>query len=83
MTPLFALPTRAAPTAPTGTLVGNAFASIKSLAFRLDAWLTLRKKAAADLDDLARMSDRERLDIGLPPLHTIDATAWWPADYPK
>jgi uncharacterized protein YjiS (DUF1127 family) len=83
MSPLFALPTHATTPAQAGTFVGGAIAAIKSLAFRLDAWLALRYKAALDREHLARMSDRELLDIGLPPLHTHETTAWWPADYPQ
>lgn len=83
MSPLFCVPTHATPPAPNATLAGSKIASIKLLAFRLDAWLALRKKTAADLRELAGMSDRERLDIGLPPLHTRDADAWWPAGYPR
>jgi uncharacterized protein YjiS (DUF1127 family) len=43
----------------------EAMNGIRGVARRIDAWLEARERAAADRDILARMSDRELLDIGL------------------
>jgi uncharacterized protein YjiS (DUF1127 family) len=43
----------------------DAFNALHRLAQRIEAWLATRKRASADLDALARMSDRELIDIGL------------------
>ena len=43
----------------------EALNAVHRLAQRIDAWLATRKRASADLDALARMSDRELIDIGL------------------
>ena len=60
-------------TAPTDTLARIADA-IASRVRSLDAWLTLRKRASRDRDDLARMSERELADIGVSRA-SIDAVA--------
>ena len=84
MSPLFALPTQATPHARKETYWGHAATTLLALAHRLDGWLALRKKQAADRAELAQMSDRERLDIGLPPQYLRDSTrAWWPGDASK
>jgi len=38
---------------------------LHGFAEKADSWLTARKRVAEDLDTLARMSDRELVDIGL------------------
>ena len=38
---------------------------LRRFAQRIDSWLTARKRVSQDLDALARMSDRELVDIGL------------------
>jgi uncharacterized protein YjiS (DUF1127 family) len=43
----------------------EALNALHGIARRIDAWLATRKRASADLDSLARMSDRELSDIGL------------------
>jgi uncharacterized protein YjiS (DUF1127 family) len=51
-------------TAPTDALARIAdYAVAKARA--LDAWLAAQRRASRDRDDLAAMSDRELLDIGL------------------
>ncbi|HEY8244917.1 MAG TPA: DUF1127 domain-containing protein [Casimicrobiaceae bacterium] len=61
-------------TAPTDTLGRIAdYAIAKARA--LDAWLATRRRAAQDRDDLAAMSDRELLDIGLSRASTDDAAS--------
>jgi uncharacterized protein YjiS (DUF1127 family) len=39
--------------------------ALHGMAQRLDAWLASRQRVADDHDALARMSDRELIDIGL------------------
>jgi len=39
--------------------------ALRGFAQRVDAWLAGRKRVAADRDALARMSDRELIDIGV------------------
>jgi uncharacterized protein YjiS (DUF1127 family) len=53
-----------APHAPPPVLT-EALNALHGLAQRIDAWLATRKRASQDLDALARMSDRELIDIGL------------------
>jgi uncharacterized protein YjiS (DUF1127 family) len=67
-------------TAPT-----DAFARIADYAVAkaraLDGWIAARRRASRDRDDLAAMSDRELLDIGLC-RGSVDAAAsgGWPRD---
>ena len=51
-------------TAPTDTFARIADYAVAK-AHALDAWLATRRRLAQDRDDLAAMSDRELLDIGL------------------
>ena len=70
--PAIVLPARLA-----NMLAGSA-AAWRSLAGRVAAWLARRKRAADDLDVLARMSERELHDIGISrgSLRAIAAGAW-------
>jgi uncharacterized protein YjiS (DUF1127 family) len=43
----------------------EALNALRRWAQRIDAWLATRKRASQDLDALAKMSDRELIDIGL------------------
>jgi len=67
-------------TAPTDTFARIAdYAVAKARA--LDAWLATRRRVAQDLDDLAAMSDRELLDIGLSRGGTdVNASGGWSRD---
>ena len=67
-------------TAPTDTFARIAdYAVAKARA--LDAWLATRRRVAQDLDDLAAMSDRELLDIGLSRGRTdVNASGGWSRD---
>ena len=49
-----------------------------------EAWHKQRRRAAADREALANMSDRELLDIGIPrgSLHAVAEQAWL-RDYPS
>jgi uncharacterized protein YjiS (DUF1127 family) len=38
---------------------------LRGVAQRVDSWLAARKRVSEDLDVLAKMSDRELVDIGL------------------
>jgi uncharacterized protein YjiS (DUF1127 family) len=75
--PAIGLPARFAATLATGA------AAWRSLAGRVAAWLAQRRRAADDLDALARMSERELHDIGISrgSLRAIAAGAW-PRDRP-
>ena len=57
--------------------------SLRGFAQKIDAWLEMRKRAAADRDTLARMNDRELHDIGLArgTLKSV-ADGAWRRDYP-
>ncbi len=46
-------------------VLGDVIDVLRTLAQKLDSWLATRKRASADLDALASMSDRELIDIGL------------------
>ena len=50
---------------PPSTALAEAPAALRRAARRIVAWLETRERFAADRDALARMSDRELLDIGL------------------
>ena len=52
------------PQSPSSALI-DVMNALHGLAQRIDAWLATRERAAQDRDTLARMSDRELLDIGL------------------
>ena len=43
----------------------DAATALRKAALRLDSWLAARKRVSDDHDALARMSDRELIDIGL------------------
>jgi uncharacterized protein YjiS (DUF1127 family) len=70
--PAIALPARFAATLAAGA------AAWRSLAGRVAAWRAQRRRAADDLDVLARMSEREPHDIGISrgSLRAIAAVAW-------
>jgi uncharacterized protein YjiS (DUF1127 family) len=52
--------------------------ALRAFAARTDAWLALRRRAADDLEVLARMSDRELQDIGIgrASIGAIASTDW-------
>ena len=58
--------------------------ALHSLALRADAWLAARKRATADRDALASMSDRDLSDIGVSRA-SVDAIAdgTWLRDFPR
>jgi uncharacterized protein YjiS (DUF1127 family) len=50
---------------PLSSALIGVMSALRVLAQRIDAWLATRARAAADRGMLARMSDRELLDIGI------------------
>ena len=46
-------------------VLAEAVNTVHAFARRIDSWLATRRRASDDLDALARMSDRELIDIGL------------------
>jgi uncharacterized protein YjiS (DUF1127 family) len=58
--------------------------ALRSLARRVEAWREARRRAAADREALAGMSDRELLDIGIP-RSSVSAVAdrMWLRDCPR
>ena len=63
--------------------LSDVIGSLRGFAQKIDAWLEMRKRAAADRDTLARMNDRELHDIGLDrgTLKSV-ADGAWRRDYP-
>ena len=63
--------------------LSDVIGSLHGFAQRIDAWLAMRRCAAADRDTLARMNDRELHDIGLArgTLKSV-ADGAWRRDYP-
>jgi len=58
--------------------------ALYALALRIDAWLAHRKRAAADQQALASMSDRDLMDIGISRA-SVDAIAdgAWMRDFSR
>jgi uncharacterized protein YjiS (DUF1127 family) len=72
------------PLSRVGPWLATGAQALFSLAARADAWLALRRRAAEDLDILARMSDRELHDIGIgrASIESI-ASRTWARDFPN
>jgi uncharacterized protein YjiS (DUF1127 family) len=49
----------------SSSVLTEATSVLRGFAQRIDAWLAARKRVSQDLDALAKMSDRELIDIGL------------------
>ena len=64
-------------------LVHEGWRALRTLLRHLHAWHQQRRRAAADRESLANMSDRELMDIGIPrgSLHAAAGRAWL-RDYP-
>jgi uncharacterized protein YjiS (DUF1127 family) len=61
----------------------EAMSSLREAAQRIEAWLEARSRISLDRDALARMSDRELLDIGLDRASVnVAAEGTWKRDYP-
>jgi len=78
---------QAASSAPSSRIAVLAVAAAQvlyTLALRADAWLAARKRAAEDRQALARMSDRDLMDIGVSRA-SVDAIAGgtWMRDPPN
>jgi uncharacterized protein YjiS (DUF1127 family) len=56
---------------------------LRALLRHAEAWQRQRRRAAADREALANMSDRELIDIGIPrgSVHAVAERAWL-RDYP-
>lgn len=72
------------PLSRAGLWLADGAQALRAFAARIDAWLALRRRAADDLDVLARMSDRELHDIGIrrASIGAI-ASADWTRDFPN
>ena len=58
--------------------------ALRAIAARVDAWITARNKAADDRRQLAGMSERELLDIGLHPgAVSRNGEAGWDDGFPR
>ena len=71
-------------TAPRRTvLLRDAGRVLRALLRHAEAWHQGRRRAAADREALANMSDRELIDIGIPrgSVHAVAERAWL-RDYP-
>ncbi len=57
--------------------------ALRALLRHAEAWHQRRRRAAADREALANMSDRELIDIGIPrgSMHAVAERAWL-RDYP-
>ena len=64
-TPMHASTTLASPSGPFTSAFSVAMNTWRHLALAIDSWLAARKRIAEDRDSLARMSDRELVDIGI------------------
>jgi uncharacterized protein YjiS (DUF1127 family) len=66
------------------SLFDETWHALRSLARRVEAWREAHRRAAADREALAGMSDRELLDIGIP-RGSVSAVAdrTWLRDYPR
>jgi uncharacterized protein YjiS (DUF1127 family) len=64
--------------------LAEAMNSLREAAQRIEAWLEARRRVTVDRDILARMSDRELLDIGLDRASAnVAADGGWKRDYPN
>jgi uncharacterized protein YjiS (DUF1127 family) len=69
---------------PIGLALHASAAALRAIAMRVDAWITARNKAADDRRQLAGMSERELLDIGLHPgAVSRNGEAGWDDGFPR
>ena len=82
MTPRIHPAATAAPSRLVFCALIEAINALRGLAQTIDGWVEARRRAAADRDVLANMSDRELLDIGIVRA-SVDAVAdgTWARDY--
>jgi uncharacterized protein YjiS (DUF1127 family) len=64
-TPMHASPNMASSSNPLPAAFSGAMNTWRHFVQAIDSWLAARKRIADDRDSLARMSDRELVDIGM------------------